>query len=83
MTLSLEQMQNIDLHSVDRNTLVNANDVSVDIDLPKNERMINVVNQMGDSLYCFIAGNTVVKVKYSKKATATVDEKVEVWLRST
>ena len=82
MLLTLEQMKNIDLMTVDRNTLIDANEVNVDIDLPKHERMKLVAKQMGNSLYCFKAGNIVVRVKHSTKTTANVDDRVRGWLQT-
>jgi hypothetical protein len=82
MTLTLEQMKCVDLQTVDRETLIDANDVNVDIDLPKTERMIKVANQMGNNLYCFKVGNTVVKIGHSKTSTATVDDRVKGWMQT-
>jgi hypothetical protein len=80
--MTLEQMKSVDIRTVDIDTLVDAESVSVDMNLPKIERMLNVASQMGASLYCFRAGRIAIKVSHSKTATASADDRVEGWMRT-
>jgi len=56
-----EQTQKIDIRTVEFDTLPDADDVSVNMDLPKQERMRDVVNQMGGNPYVFEAGKSQLK----------------------
>ena len=76
----LTQLKNIDIRTVDPAKLIDASNVKVNIELPKIERMLDVARQMGDSLYCFKVGKTIVKIGHAA-TDATIDDKVESFMR--
>ena len=57
-------MKNIDLNTVDRDELVDIRDVKVNTALPKRERAIDFIRQIGNP-YCYKHGKYVVKVGFS------------------
>jgi hypothetical protein len=78
--VTLEQMKSVDIRTVDRDSLVDASDLLVDIDLPKKERMMSVKNYLGNP-YCFKCGKIIVKLEYAQ-TTATIDDRVESYMRT-
>ena len=78
--MTLEQMKNIDIRTVDPDMLVNAKDIDVDMDLPKIERMKDIAKKLGNP-YCFKIGDTIVKIGYSE-TTATIDDRFESFMRT-
>ena len=79
--MTLHDMKNLDIRTIDPMTLVEASSVSVDMDLPKEKRMIATVNQMGGNPYFFRSGNLAVKVSYADSAIS-FDERMESYLRT-
>ena len=53
-------------------TLVDINDISVNKDLPKPERIKEYIRQINNP-YCFKCGNFVVTAKYSDKGLSSED----------
>ena len=53
-------------------TLVDINDISVNKDLPKPERIKEYIRQIKNP-YCFKCGNFVVTAKYSDKGSSIED----------
>jgi hypothetical protein len=76
--MTLEQMKSVDIRTVDRNSLVDATNLVVDMDLPKIERMKRVMKYLGNP-YCFRCGNVAVKLEYAQ-TTATIDDRIESYL---
>ena len=56
---SIINMKNIDLNTVDRDELVDIRDVKVNTALPKRERAIDFIRQIGNP-YCYKHGKYVV-----------------------
>jgi len=77
----LQQTITIDIRTVDPQTLVDASKVSVNMDLPKPQRMMETVEQMDGNPYFFRSGNLAVKVSYTDTAV-TLDERMESYLRT-
>lgn len=63
-SLSIINMKNIDLDTVNRDELVDIRDVKVNTALPKQERVIDFIRQIGNP-YCYKHGKYVVKVGFS------------------
>lgn len=61
---SIINMKNIDLDTVNRDELVDIRDVKVNTALPKRERAIDFIRQIGNP-YCYKHGKYVVKVGFS------------------
>jgi len=78
--MTLEQMKNVDIKTVDKSTLVDADTVRVDMNLSKIERMKETARQLINP-YCFKCGKIAVKLAYAD-TTATVDDRMESFLRT-
>jgi hypothetical protein len=78
---------NLDIRSVDKDILVDADDVRVDINAPKLERMTATVRQMNGNPYFFRCKNekgdgyVSVAVTYADTALS-VDDCAEDWMRT-
>jgi len=79
--MTLQQMREIDIRTVDLNTLVDADKISVNMDLPKAERMNDVVNQMDGNPYFMRSGDIAVKIGFAN-TPVTLDERMESYLRT-
>jgi hypothetical protein len=62
--MTLQQIQNIDIRDIDPNTVVNADDVLINTELPQIERMKDVVAQMNGNPYFFKTGKILVKMSF-------------------
>ena len=80
MPQTLEEMKNTDIRTVDPAQLVNASEVAVDMELPKDKRMQEMLHQIKNP-YCFLSGTVVVKVNYAD-TSVSVDERFESYLRT-
>lgn len=66
-TLTMEElkaMQEVDVRTVDPATLRDIRDVHVNTDLPKPERILDFIRQIGNP-YCYRHGKYVVKVSFT------------------
>ena len=69
---SLEDMQSIDVRTVDPATLRDIQDVAIDRDLPKEERIRSYLRQIGNP-YCYRCGKYVVKISFSNSGKPLED----------
>lgn len=82
-TITLEElkaMQEVDVRTVDPATLKDIRDVHVNTDLPKAERMLDFIRQIGNP-YCFRHGKYVVKVSFSD-TDVTLEQRLLSYIRS-
>lgn len=82
-TITLEElkaMQEVDVRTVDPATLKDIRDVHVNTDLPKTERMLDFIRQIGNP-YCFRHGKYVVKVSFSD-TDVTLEQRLLSYIRS-
>lgn len=63
----LDAMQKVDVRTVDINTLKDIRDVKINTDLPKEERMLDFIRQIGNP-YCYRHSKYVVKISFSEPA---------------
>jgi len=77
----LADMQNINIQDIDPDTLVDIKNVQVNMDLPKIDRMRDVVRQMNGNPYFFKSGKLTVKVSFAD-TLITIDERMENYLRT-
>lgn len=75
-----EDMQSVDIRTVDKSTLVDLNTVIIDESLPVSDRLASFVEQIRNP-YCFRVGNIAVKVKY-KENGPTFQQNFEDLLRT-
>ena len=68
----VEAMQNVDIRTVDPDTLRDIRDVEVNTSLPKKERMLDFIRQIGNP-YCYRCGKYVVKISFSNSGKPLED----------
>lgn len=61
-----QQMQEVDVTKIDRNTLVDIKEIYIDSKQPEGERMQSLLSQIGNP-YCFMCGDTPVKIRFTKR----------------
>lgn len=59
----INEMRNVDIHTVDRSSLVDIRTVQIDERLPVEERIMQLAEGLRNP-YCFLIGDIVVKVEY-------------------
>ena len=73
-------MKNIDLKDINRDELVDIRDVKVNTALPKRERAVDFIRQIGNP-YCYKCGEAIVKISFSE-TTATLEDRIENYLKT-
>ena len=76
----IEAMPNVDVRTVDPKTLRDIRDVVINSDLPKKERILDFIRQIGNP-YCYRYGKYVVKVSFSD-TDVTLEERMLAYIRS-
>lgn len=64
----LKKMTEIDIRTVDKNTLVDVEDVQVRMDLPKEERIAEYLRQIKNP-YCYLSHGMIIKISFAGKDT--------------
>ena len=67
--IELSTMRAVDPAAIDRDTLVDIRDVTVDTSLSAIERALDFIRQIGNP-YCYKCGKYVVKVGFSDAVTS-------------
>jgi hypothetical protein len=62
----LKRMSEVDIRTVDRNELVDIETVEIRTDLPKEERILDYIQQIKNP-YCYLSHGVVVKISFSGK----------------
>ena len=76
----IETMESVDIQSVDPDTLRDIRDVKININLPKKERILDFIRQIGNP-YCYRHGKYVVKVSFAD-TDVTLEERMLAYIRS-
>lgn len=76
----IEAMQNVDVRTVDPDMLRDIRDVTVNTALPKRERILDFIRQIGNP-YCYRHGKYVVKVSFTD-TDVTLEERMLSYIRS-
>lgn len=69
---TLERMKNVDITTVDKNSLCDLRKIQVKRELPVPERVMDFIAQIGNP-YCFMVGDTVVKLRFKNDGTSCQD----------
>ncbi len=77
---ALEQMKAVDIRTVNPETLRDIRDVHINTALPKRERMLDFIRQIGNP-YCYRHGKYVVKVSFAD-SDVTLEQLMLTYLRS-
>ena len=80
MGMSLEEMKNIDVRTVDPDTLVDVTKIVIDESLSKEERVAEYLRQVKNP-YCCRVGKMVVKNIYSNDGVS-LEERFEQFART-
>ena len=78
--MSIEEMKNVDVRTVDRDSLVDINEIEIDDNLPPKERTEAFLRQIKKP-YCFRVGKVVVKNVYSDDGVS-LQERFEQFART-
>ena len=62
----LRRMREVDIRTVDRDSLTDIAEVKINTELPQEERVLDFIRQIGNP-YCYISNGVVVKVSFSGK----------------
>lgn len=73
--MTLSQMRDVDIRTIDPNTLVDLRDVKIQPEIPKEERIKEFIRQIKNP-YCYRVGKVVVKVSYSNNG-ATLEDRLQ------
>ena len=76
----LKAMQAVDVRTVDRSSLRDIREVKVNTDLPKQERILDFMRQIGNP-YCYRHGKYVVKVSFTE-TDVTLEDILLSYIRS-
>ena len=76
----IEAMRNVDIRTVDPACLRDIRDVKVNTDLPKRERILDFIRQIGNP-YCYRHGKYVVKVRFTD-TDVTLEDRMLSYIRS-
>ena len=76
----VKAMQNVDIRTVDPAGLRDIRDVTVNTDLPKQERILDFMRQIGNP-YCYRHGKYVVKVSFTD-TDVTLEDRLLSYIRS-
>ncbi len=76
----IEIMRSVDIRTVDPSTLRDIRDVIIDTELPKEERILDFIRQIGNP-YCYLHGKYVVKVSFTD-TEVTLEERMLAYIRS-
>ncbi len=76
----IEAMQNVDIRKVDPETLRDIRDVEVNTSLPKKERILDFIRQIGNP-YCYRHGKYVVKISFTD-TDVTLEDRMLSYIRS-
>ncbi len=75
----LDEMESVDVRTVDINTLTDIRDVKIDTKLPVEKKLALFVEQT-NNLFVHRIGDYVVKVRFQKEGP-TIDDKMKEYIR--
>ena len=77
--MDFSALKQVDVRTVKPDTLVDINDIKVNTKLPKEERILDFIRQIGNP-YCYRCGKVVVKISFND-TNATLEDRIENLLR--
>ena len=78
--IDLAQMRNVDVRTVDRDSLADISKIHIDTRLPREQRLAEFIRQIGNP-YCYRCGKVVVKVSFAD-TEATLEDRLEHYLKT-
>ena len=76
----IQKMQSVNPETVDRSALKDIREVHVNTELPKKERILDFIRQIGNP-YCYRHGDYVVKVGFAD-TDVTLEDRMLSYIRS-
>lgn len=76
----LQKMKEVDIKTVDPDTLVDIKEVNINMNLPREERVNKFLNQIKNP-YCYKCGKAVVKISFDD-TTVTLEDRMKSYLKS-
>ena len=76
----LKAMQEVDVRTVNREALRDIRDVEINASVPKGERILDFIRQIGNP-YCYRHGDYVVKISFTD-TDVTLEERMLSYIRS-
>lgn len=76
----LRAMQEVDVRMVDREALQDIRDVEINTGLPKGERILDFIRQIGNP-YCYRHGDYIVKISFTD-TDVTLEDRMLSYIRS-
>ena len=76
----LRAMQEVDVRTVDREALQDIRDVEITTGLPKGERILDFIRQIGNP-YCYRHGDYIVKISFTD-TDVTLEDRMLSYIRS-
>lgn len=77
--MDFSALKQVDVRTVNPDTLVDIGDIKVNTKLPKEERVLDFIRQIGNP-YCYRCGKVVVKISFND-TDATLEDRMESLLR--
>lgn len=77
---TIKAMRDVDIRTVDPEMLRDIRDVQVHADLPKKERILDFIQQIGNP-YCYRHGKYVVKISFTD-TDVTLEQRMLSYIRS-
>lgn len=77
--MDFSALKQVDVRTVNPDTLVDIGDIKVNTKLPKEERILDFIRQIGNP-YCYRCGKVVVKISFNDTG-ATLEDRMESFLR--
>lgn len=78
--MDFEKMRNVDVRTVDRESLVDISGIHMNPQMPREQRLADFVRQIGNP-YCYRCGKVVVKVSFAE-TDATLEDRLEHYLKT-
>ena len=78
--VDIQKMQSVNPETVDRSALKDIREVHVNTELPKKERILDFIRQIGNP-YCYRHGDYVVKVGFAD-TDVTLEDRMLSYIRS-
>ena len=78
--MDFKQMRNVDVRTVERESLVDISKIYIDPRMPREQRLADFVRQIGNP-YCYRCGKVVVKVSFAE-TDATLEDRLEHYLKT-
>lgn len=76
----LETMKEIDVRTVERDTLVDIRDIEINPSLPKKDKVLQFIRQIRNP-YCYRCGNFIIKVSFAN-TDISLQDRLNTYIRS-